>query len=232
MGAIRPLKISIEIDVAGVIYDPYAPIMLDSLVDWCLSPMVRKNTHKQLQRDEAPDEIKLPLGTWHIGKHWGWSASALFPVAEPGEDEIMESVQYFRKRFRRAPVHLTKGKPNTQSGPARDFNIPFVIQHPAYLVGYAVGNAKVLRSLLKRNVRYIGKKRQRGKGRVLSITVEPIEEDRSVVWQGQAMRWLPDDNGLRLVRLRPPYWNIVNRVKCCEIGATYRIEANCKGETQ
>jgi len=231
MGAIRPLKITFEMDAAGVIYDPQTPIMLDAVIDWALSPMVRKSDSAPL-RNEPPEEIHLPLGKWRIGKHWGWSASALFPVAGPGEDEILESIQYFRKRFRRAQLHLTKGMPNTQSGAMRDHNIPYVIQHPAYLVGYAVGNAKRLRSLLRRNVRYLGGKRSKGKGRVLSITVEPIEEDRSVVWQGQAMRWLPDDNGLRLVRLRPPYWNIVNRVKCCEIGATYRIEANHQGVTQ
>ena len=35
----------------------------------------------------------------------------------------------------------------------------------------------------------------------------------------RAMRWLPDKNGARVVRTRPPYWNIVDAVPCCEVGA-------------
>lgn len=218
MGAIRPLKVIFEIDPIGVIYYPNNPIMLDALIDWAIRPMVGMSKRPP-QRGEPPEEITLPLGKWRMGEYWGWSASALFPA--DANAEITESIRYFRKRFRRGYIHLTRGMPNTQSGARRDHNIPYVIHHPAVLVGYCVGNAARIRGLLKRNVRYLGSKRHRGLGKVLSITVEPVDEDWSIVGNGVAMRWLPDDNGLRLVRLRPPYWSAVERVQCCEIGEAY-----------
>jgi len=75
--------------------------------------------------------------------------------------------------------------------------------------------------LLRRNVRYIGRKKHRGRGRVLGISVTVAKHDYSVLRDGIAMRWLPDANGLREVRLRPPYWNITDRVNCCEVGSEY-----------
>ena len=216
MGAIRPLKVTFEIDADGLIYDPYVPPTLDGIIDWALSPMVRKSANAPT-RGEEPEEIRLPLGTWHVGSYWGWCASALFPDCESPE----ESIQYFRKRFRRGYIHLTKGMVNMQSGPTRDYNLPYVKLHPEFMIGYCLGNRKRINDLLRRNVKYLAKKRNRGKGRIVSLKVEVVDNDYSVLCDGKAMRWLPHADGLRNVRLRPPYWNNVNRVPSCEIGDIY-----------
>lgn len=71
---------------------------------------------------------------------------------------------------------------------------------------------------LLRRLRYLGRKRAHGHGRILGVEVERIEEDRSLIWQGRAMRWLPDPSGARLVRPRPPYWHPFGRVRCLEGG--------------
>lgn len=183
--------------------------------------MVKKSARPPA-RNEEPEEINLPLGKWRIGQYWGWNASAILPGDEDGN--ITESIIYFRKRFRRGYIHLVDGKRvNTQSGAFRDHNVPYIVQHPSTMVAYCLGNSKRIRSLLKRNVKHLGSKRRRGLGRVNSISVEIIAEDLSLVRDGLAMRWLPDQNGLRQVRLRPPYWNTVNRVPVCEIGAPFDV---------
>jgi CRISPR type IV-associated protein Csf3 len=111
--------------------------------------------------------------------------------------------------------------PNLQSGPTREYNLPFVQQLPDKLVAYAIGDRKRINDLFRRNLRYLGQKRHRGMGRIEDYTIEIVADDYSLVRDGLAMRWLPDRNGLREVRLRPPYWNNNGRVACCEIGGKY-----------
>lgn len=213
---IQPLKVTFEIDSAGLIYDPFSPPMLDGLIDWALSPMVRKKDAPT--RSGEVDEIRLPLGTWHAGDLWGWCASALIPA-----DGItpQETIQHFRKKFRTNRVSLTNGMPNLQSGATREYNLPYAVQLVATLVAYCMGDRHTIDSLLKRNVRYLGQKKHRGRGRVESIAVEVVENDYSLMCDGKAMRWLPTAEGLREVRLRPPYWNNNERVACCEVGDEY-----------
>jgi len=218
MSAITPLKVTFWIDPFGIIYDPFVPPTLDGIIDWALSPMVRQSEIAPT-RDGEPEEIRLPLGTWHIGDYWGWCASALHPESDDGE--IEESIVHFRKRFRESFLYLTVGTINTKTGPTRSWDIPYNKQMPVRMVGYCVGNRKRINDLLQRNVRYLATKRRRGMGRIEEIAVEIIDNDYSLVRDGLAMRYLPDKNGLREVRLRPPYWNNNGRVACCEIGDKY-----------
>lgn len=214
--ALRPLKITFELDPSGVIYDPLNPIMLDGIIDWCLSPMVRKSKITPT-RSEEPEEIRLPLGTWHVGEHWGWCTSALFPI-----DFEQEAIRYYRKKFRANRISLTSGMPNLQSGPTREYNLPNIYQI-TNLVGYAIGDRKRIKDLFRRNLRYLGQKKHRGAGRVENWNIEIVEDDYSLIRDGLAMRWLPNPDGLREVRLRPPYWNNNNRIICCEIGDEYGL---------
>lgn len=215
---IQPLKVTFEIDSAGLIYDPYSPPMLDGLIDWALSPMVRNKGEAAPGRGDKVSEIRLPLGTWHTGELWGWCASALIPAE--GET-LQETIQHFRKKFRTNRVSLTNGMPNLQSGATREYNLPFTVQLVDRLVAYCMGDRHTIDSLLRRNVRYLGQKKHRGRGRVESIAVEVVENDYSLMCDGKAMRWLPTTEGLREVRLRPPYWNNNERVACCEVGDEY-----------
>lgn len=215
--ALRPLRITFEIDPAGLIYDPLNPPMLDSLIDWCLSPMVRKNKIAPT-RSEKPEEIRLPLGTWHVGEHWGWCTSAILP-----EGDAQETIRHYRKKFRANRISLTAGMPNLQSGTTREYNLPMVHQLPNKLVAYAIGDRKRIKDLFKRNLRYLGQKRHRGVGRIDRYDIEIIDDDYSLTQNGLAMRWLPVGDGIREVRLRPPYWNNFDRVACCDIGDVYNI---------
>ena len=145
---IQPLKVTFEIDSAGLIYDPYSPPMLDSLIDWALSPMVLNKGETAPGRGDQVSEIRLPLGTWHAGDLWGWCASALIPA---DDKTIQESIQHFRKKFRTNRVSLTTGTPNLQSGATREYNLPYTVQLVGVLVAYCMGDRHTIDSLLKRD---------------------------------------------------------------------------------
>lgn len=203
-------KVTFNLDGSGLIYDPYEPIHLDALIHWCLVPFHR--TKNGLSRDDIPDDIPLPLEKQHIGGSWVWQASALFP-----EGESMESLQYWRKKFRQNRIELTKGSPNLQNGPYREYNMPTPKLHCLKMVAYASGNRKEVKRLLK-NIKFIGKKRSYGYGRVVSIDFEETPENWSLTKDGVVMRWMPDESGTRTVRPRPPYWNVNGAIRCLEVG--------------
>jgi len=117
------------------------------------------------------------------------------------------------------PAYFTKHIcPNLQNGPYREYNMPVPLLLIPRMVAHASGNRKKVKRILKKHITALGKKRAYGYGRITGIDCEQTPEDRSLVKDGRAMRWLPDSNGIRQVRPAPPYWNMIGRVHCCEIG--------------
>jgi len=208
----KPLKIAFTLDGTGLYYDPREPLHLDALLAWSLAPY-HCGGGEAPSRDEEPIDIPLPLESWHIGGAWGWKASALFP-----DGDQAESLQFWRKKFRQSRAELSSGTPNLQNGTYREWNMPLPLLLVPRMIAWAVGDRKRVDQILRRHVKYLGKKRAYGKGRVTGICVEWCEEDHALSLAGRATRWLPAPNGTRLVRPRPPYWNNLDRVKCCEIG--------------
>jgi hypothetical protein len=208
-------KAIIEIDAKGLIYNPLEPQHLDGLLAWCLQPFHTERTITH--RDEIPDEIPLPLRYVMIDGQKVWKASAILPMT----DEI-QSGAYFRKRLRTDRVTLTKGSPNQQMGVYHDCNIQIPVTICRYLCAYFEGNASEVRKLLKR-VKSIGRKREMGYGKVISVDVEPCEHDYSLVKDGFAMRFLPDKTGFLDRRMRAPYWNNYDKVPSCQVGDHYNL---------
>lgn len=222
------LKITFELEGDGIIYDKYNPIHFDAIMDWLLSPMLR--TKEPPSRTGEPQEIDLPISSFHIGDQKIYQASALFP--EDGEEE---TIQYFRTKFPQDFITYCIGSANLQSGLTRDHNRPYSATLCNRIVCYAVGKKKVIRKAMyrthdnegnelpaKRLLLYgLGGKRYRGLGGLTDITVEKVDYDWSVIKDGKAQRYLPDDNGLRRCRLRPPYWNMYDAVACCDVGDNY-----------
>lgn len=211
---LKPIEIVFELDGSGLYYDPIEPLHLDALLAWCLAPFHFKGDAPA--RDEEPADIPLPLGRWRTDDTWGWCASALFP-----DENAVETIEYWRKRFRQSRADLTSGSPNLQMGIYREYNMPLPLLMTRHVRCYALGNKKRILHPLRKQVKYLGKKRAYGKGRVESVDAQVIDEDRSTVFDGKAMRFLPDPSGTRLCRPRPPYWNIHGRVSCCEVGSPY-----------
>jgi len=208
---INNLKITFNLDGTGVYYDPYEPIHLDALLAWALAPFHCKG--EPPTRDSEPFDIPLPLDKWKIGEEWGWKASALFP-----EDVTAESIQFWRKKFRQNRIELTEGSPNLQNGIYREYNTPIPLLLCHKLVAYAVGDRGRVNQILRKHIKYIGKKRAYGKGRVISVETEIIGNDYSMYKDGVSTRFLPSENASRRCRIRPPYWSNWRKVNCCEIG--------------
>lgn len=209
------LQITFRLDGAGLYHDPHEPLHLDALLAWALAP--HQSVPHNLGRDDPVTEVALPLTARHLHGEKVWCASALFPA--PG---AQQTLTHWRKRLRQGRIELTAGSPNLTNGVWRDWNMPLPLTLTPTMVGWASGSGSDVRKLL-RQVRYLGKKRAHGHGKVVCVEVEPCEDDRALTWQGRATRYLPDPTATRLVRPRPPYWNNTGRVRCCEIGAAYKL---------
>jgi hypothetical protein len=209
--SVKPIKIVFHLDGTGVFYDPYEPPHLDGLLAWCLCAY--HTSGQPPRRDEEPAEIPLPLDKWHLGNTWGWKASALLPVGP-----VFETLQFWRSRFRESRIEMTAGSPNRTNGIYRDWQMPMPLTLTDKLVAYAVGDRSTIHKILRRGVKYVGKKASIGKGRVIGIDVEWVDVDWSMKdSDGRATRWLPDENGSRMVRPRPPYWNNWGKVRCKDL---------------
>lgn len=179
------------------------------------------------ERDGKPYEFPLPLKNRIICGHKVYHASALFP--QGGEEE---TIQYFRTKFPQEFIIDCTGSVNLQSGLTRDHNRPYTVTLCREMIGYCVGNFKRIRQVFYKThgengellpekllkVRGLDKKRNRGLGGISDIMVEKVDYDWSVTKDGKAQRYLPDSDGMRICRVRPPYWNIYGAINCCDIG--------------
>jgi len=211
---LKPLKITFTLDGSGVVLDPHEPIHLDALLGAILAP------HQGLtppMRDEAPADIRMPLGRWRWRPDpavWGHCASALTPVGETAE-----SMDYRRRKMQQDRLHMTKGTWNTQIGTGKEWNVGLPLVLCTSMVGYVLGGRKEIAKLFRRGrIRYLGRDRARGRGRVVDVSVETVDHDWSVVRDGQAMRYLPVEDSTRACRPRPPYWNNVDTRPMCDVG--------------
>lgn len=208
----RPLEIRFQLE-NEVYYDPLEPPMFDAILAWLLAPFKVPNECEYLRREDTPTDFPLPLAAGECNGYRLWKASALFPADEP-----LEALRYWRKRAKEKHFELLKSSICTTNGICRDYNVPMPVIKANELVCWCVGDKKSIRKELKR-LRYIGKKRSQGVGRISAIDVQPVEYDYSWTKDGLATRWLPDPDGVRRVRVKPPYWNNCDRVPCCEVGA-------------
>jgi len=205
-------KITFNLDGTGVYFNPNEPVHLDALLTWVLAP---RQGQRDLRRDQIPGLVKLPLMRNHIGGEWVWAASALMP-----EGPAEESIQYWRKRFRQFRAELTEGSPNLKNATYRDWQMPLPLLLTNTLVAYANGNRKECKKLL-RDVKYLGKKRAYGYGKIISMDFDQVAYDYTMVKDGLATRWLPSAEGCRLVRCRPPYWHPHERKNSCDVGCSF-----------
>jgi hypothetical protein len=204
-------KVIFQFDGCGIYYDPNEPIHLDALLAWALAPMQTKETC--ISRDDVPFDVKLPLLRSTICGEKIWHASALFP-----DDGNFETLRFWRKRFDQGRIELTRGNPNLTNGIYREYNMPVPLILSAKMIAYASGNRKEVKSILKKHIKSLGKKRAYGYGKIINIECEETEGDWSLSKGGITMRWIPDKNGTRVVRPSPPYWNTIGAVNCLEIG--------------
>lgn len=209
------LQIIFYLNGEGIYYDPAEPLHLDALLAWVFVGKYVK--FDSIGKSDKPFDTPLPIEKWKINGYWGWKASALFP----GEN-YFESIQYWRKKFRQNRVELMNGSANLQQGIYREYNTPMRLIITDKMIAYCKGEKKKIQKALKK-IRYLGKKTAYGKGKIIGLEVIEIQENYSIIKDGKAMRWLPDKKGIKLCRCRPPYWNRIDRVNCCEVGDLIKV---------
>lgn len=209
----RPIKITFTFDGSGVCHDPANPTHLDGLLAWALS--IYHTQGDPPERDQAPIDIPLPLEKWLCPepKCWGWMASALFP-----DGPTAETLFHRRRKMQVDRLEQTSGTVNTQIGTMKEWNVPVPVLLCRRLVGFAVGDRKRVDQILRKHIRYVGRERARGYGRVLSVSVEWTDANWSMSRDGLCQRYLPSKDGTRLVRPRAPYWNVIDRVPHRDVG--------------
>lgn len=207
-------RVTFHLDGSGIYFDPLEPIHLDALLAWHFAPL---QDLRHLDRSVAPGDVRLPVVTSRINGHLVYHASALFPIGPTGE-----SVWYWRKRFRTSRCELATGSPNITNGTYRDWQMPLPLLLCRRMVAYVRGPRREIRRALE-GIRYLGKKRAHGHGKVLGFEIDQVDQDYSLVMDGRAMRWLPMPSGPRLTRPRPPYWHPMGRVECCEVGDEFNL---------
>ena len=204
-------KVEFHLDGTGLYYYPDEPIHLDALLAWALAPMQCKN--RNISKEDIPEDVKIPLLRSKINGHEVWHASALFP-----EGETFETLRNWRKRFRVNRIEMTSGRPEIESGTYRNWDSPMPLILTRKMIAYASGNRKECQKVLRRHLKYLGKKHAYGIGKIIKIEAIEIEDDFSFWKDGKAMRWLPDSGGTEFVRPAPPYWNPNGRVDCLAVG--------------
>ena len=221
VGQYQPFRVDFELDGAGVSFAPGNLIHLDSLLVWAAASLSDRTAN--YRRDDAPaDEVPLPLREVAVGPGLTvWAASAIFPLDDAGR-----VILYEQKRYNAGEAQWVRGSRTLLETTYKNRRDSFMLLLCRRMVAYGYGDVDAVAELLA-PITGLGARRDHGHGKIISKTVTPCAEDWSIVDErGKAQRWLPDDNGFMLCRMKPPYWNRHNRVLRCEIGDDWLATEN------
>jgi len=225
----QPLKITFEMQSPIAITDY---IHFDSLL-WhaALQDQLGESFWNQTGREHYNIKIPLKEKTQTLtlskpGKLQGFTLRKKYYSSSTGiyEDGYVEDVQSWRKRCD-FPDGI--GKVDIRRGQFKAYDAPLTVIFAPTVTFYAVGNAAEILRLLTTHITHIGKKRVQGYGKIKKVTVEPIGEDRSVIWQGRLQRPIPvmgcpfkfEDPIIMYYAWRPPYWRLSALTECYMTGS-------------
>lgn len=110
-----------------------------------------------------------------------------------------------------------KGKQiiDTSRGQFKSYHKNIIYKPFKEIVFYAVGDIDKISALIRENIHYLGKKSSQGFGHVKEWTFEIVDEDRSIMYNDDPMRFLPveafsdcniQSNRVQIEPLIPPAW--------------------------
>lgn len=155
------------------------------------------------------DPAIVPLQILNPGDDWFYAASFA------RWDFFTEGSDYWNKRLDDyyAESHANKNKVDIGSGAYKSYHSQVFYRHAESISWYVVGEQREIVSLLN-DCTYIGKKTAHGWGHVLQWGVVPVDEDYSVMFDGNPSRAVPAGYfetfslnwNLGQRAIRPPYW--------------------------
>ena len=220
-GQYQPFRVEFEMDGTGVSFAPGNPIHLDSLLVWAAANLTGQTAN--YRRDDAPaDEVPLPLREVAVGPgQTVWAASAILPQDDAGRAMIFES-----KRWNYGSADWVRGAKSYMDTIYKNRRDGITLVLCRRMVAYGCGDIDAVAELLT-PITGLGARRSHGHGKIISKRITPCDEDFSVVDEtGRAMRWLPNDAGFVLSRMKPPYWNKHGQVLRSEIGDDWLATEN------
>ncbi len=193
------------------------PPQLDALLEWVAAE--RSGYRYPPAAGGDARSFDIPIADSHCGRY-RLCSSAQFSAEE---HEV-------HHKHRRAPwvefARLGSNKirrVNISLGENKSYRVPFVETHVAgdLLRWFCVGDASGIQSMLA-EVRYIGRFRGAGQGRIVRWTVERAEPwpGFPVLRDGEPLRPLPEDVApdamapRGFAALRPPYWDHAREEPC------------------
>lgn len=169
--------------------------------------------------DEDPEDLRLPLARCFAGADWHWAGTCARP--DTGVDGQIDPRMFFRTtdwdwaaRAADRPVPYASPK----AGPYRDVMMTAPILECSAVTWRGIGDIDAVRTALA-PVRFIGRRRATGEGRVLSWTITPATPQNPHRWvhaEGNTiLRPCPAECALDLnipyqvgaYAIRPPSWH-------------------------
>jgi len=228
----QPLKITFEMQspIAVTDYIHFDSLIWHSALQDQLGEAFWNQTGREHYNIKIPLEERVQTLTLSKpGKLHGFTLRKKYYAASVGlyEDGYIEDVQSWRKR---SDFPDGVGKIDIRRGQFKAYNTPLTVIYTPTVAFYAVGNAAEILRLLTTHITHIGKKRAQGYGKIKQITVEPIKEDRSLIWQGKLQRPIPvmgcplkfEDPIIMYYAWRPPYWRLSSLTECYMPGSRTR----------
>lgn len=208
----RPLKIT------ATMRDPICSyggeIMLDAVLEhvaW------RRAGRKTYLMGDPPDSYEIPLKRSGDRESWVWHCSSV------SADWVFDDLSHKTRQFPFAKgryLDPKQRKINVGAGPTKSFRLPLPLMFAPELTWHCFGHRGLIEGMLD-EIQWLGKEHNRGRGKILRWSVEDLDEDRSLVYDGQPMRPLPvclfpELIGCRTGQVghRPPYWHPERRTLC------------------
>ena len=121
-------------------------------------------------------------------------------------------------------------KIDRRRGAFRDHIIHLIYVPARKVTFYANGDREKIEDLLS-SLSALGKKTSIGFGFFKKYVIEEIDEDRSIVYQGRAMRTIPFPlfsyaTDIATMAYKPPYWAIENHIPCAIPGSFCKLNEN------
>lgn len=222
----QPLRIRAHLANSICGNSPFFP--LDGVI--MMEALWRENGCSWEGIPDPKEELRFPAKRWvplrvrHIGSPY-WYYACSFAHYET----LAEEVQYWHKRARtRQEQYIDfgtrRGRIDDATGVYRAYRMPLRTFVTSCLTWYAVGDRRAVKDYLRR-VRFLGKKRAYGNGRVIRWEVEVAEEDFSEQKDGIWTRAIPvallekQLIDMTYHSFRPPYWHHDNLAMCAMPGS-------------
>jgi len=219
----KPMRVTIRLGSPVMLSYPW--IALDSLI-----------MHLALERDHAgllekldprkPVElpVEIPVGRLAVNGDYIYKASiSRFSRAKTATTQIRKKVAAEDAAY----LSTRRSKIDVVRGAFKAYDMRMVVMNARECEFHAVGDIKAVARLME-NLDGLGKKRAVGYGRVLSVSVDELERDHSIlhpehglnrpvpVHMARGVPGLGEVGGrdVALLAYRPPYWCKANHVLC------------------